>query len=35
VFDEIVVARDYDHARKIALARNPEATVMGVTAVFD
>ena len=34
VFDEIVVARDYEHARKIALARNPEATVMGVTAVF-
>lgn len=35
IFDEIVVARDYDHAKKIALARNPEATVMGVTAVFD
>jgi len=34
VFDEIVQARDYEHAREIALARNPGATVMGVTAVF-
>ncbi|AYR01881.1 hypothetical protein [Synechococcus phage S-E7] len=35
LFDEIVVARDYEHAKKIALARNPEATIMHVTAVFD
>jgi hypothetical protein len=35
VFDEIVIARDYDDARKVALARNPGAQVMGVTAVFD
>jgi hypothetical protein len=35
VFDEIVIARDYQHAREIALARNPGAQVMGVTAVFD
>jgi hypothetical protein len=34
VFDEIVIARDYEEARKVALARNPNAKVMGVTAVF-
>jgi len=34
VFDEVVIARDYQHAREIALARNPGAQVMGVTAVF-
>jgi len=34
VFDEIVVARDYDEARKVALARNPNAQVISVTAVF-
>jgi len=34
VFDEIVVARDYDEARKVALARNPNAKVIAVTAVF-
>ena len=34
VFEEIVVARDYKDARQTALARNPGATVMGVTAVF-
>ena len=34
VFDEIVIARDYDEARKVALARNPNAKVLGVTAVF-
>ena len=35
VFDEYVIAVDYDDARKVALARNPGAQVMGVTAVFD
>jgi hypothetical protein len=35
IFDEVVIARDYEHARQIALARNPGAQVMGVTAVFD
>lgn len=35
VFDEIVIARDYQHAREIALARNPGCTILGVTAVFD
>ena len=34
VFDETVICRDYEHARQIALARNPGAQVMGVTAVF-
>jgi len=34
VFDEIVIARDYEDAKKVALARNPGATIMGVTAVF-
>ena len=33
VFKEEVHARDYDEARE-ALARNPNATVLGVTAVF-
>jgi hypothetical protein len=34
VFDEIVEARDYQDAKKTALARNPTAKVIGVTAVF-
>lgn len=34
VFTEKVHARDYDEARKVALARNPNAKVIGVTAVF-
>lgn len=34
VFDEIVEARDYDDAKRTALARNPTATVLGVTAIF-
>ena len=34
VFDEIVVARDYEHARNVALARNPGCTIVSVTAVF-
>jgi hypothetical protein len=34
VFDEIVEAKDYDDARKTALARNPSAKIIGVTAVF-
>ena len=34
VFTEEVIARNYDEARKVALARNPTATVLGVTAVF-
>ena len=34
VFTEEVIARNYDEAREVALARNPTATVLGVTAVF-
>ena len=34
VFDEIVQAKNYEDARKTALARNPTATVVSVTAVF-
>ena len=34
VFNETVEARDYQEARQVALARNPNATVMGVTATF-
>lgn len=35
IFEEVVIARDYEHAKKIALARNPGATITWVTAVFD
>ena len=35
VFDEIVEARNYQDARETALARNPNAKVMSVTAVFN
>ena len=34
IFTEEVIAVNYDDARKVALARNPNATVMSVTAVF-
>ena len=34
VFYEIVRAVDYQEARQVALARNPNATVVSVTAVF-
>lgn len=34
VFDEIVEARDYQEAKQVALARNPNATILGVTAIF-
>lgn len=34
VFDEIVEARDYDDAKRTALARNPSARVISVTAIF-
>ena len=34
VFDEFVEARDYSHARTIALARNPGCKIVSVTAVF-
>jgi len=34
VFYETVIAKDYKEAKEVALARNPEATVVSVTAVF-
>ena len=34
VFKEVVIARDYEDAKKTALARNPTATVVSVTAVL-
>ena len=35
VFDEYVIAVDYDDARKVAFARTPGCTIIGVTALFD
>jgi hypothetical protein len=34
VFYEEVQARDYADAKRVALARNPNATVLSVTGVF-
>jgi len=34
VFKEEVIARDYKDAKQVALARNPGATIVSVTAVF-
>ena len=34
IFKEEVYARDYQEAREVALARNPNAKVIGVTAKF-
>jgi hypothetical protein len=34
VFDEIVEARDYQDAKKVAISRNPGAQVVSVTAIF-
>ena len=34
VFNEEVRAVDYEEAKRVALARNPNATVVSVTAVF-
>tara|TARA_B100000902_G_scaffold376580_1_gene407815 strand:- start:243 stop:386 length:144 start_codon:yes stop_codon:yes gene_type:complete len=35
VFDEVVIAANYQDARATALARNPTARVVSVNAVFD
>ena len=35
VFDEVVIAANYQDARATALARNPTAKVVSVNAVFD
>ena len=32
VFKEQVIAKDYQDAKEVALARNPNATVVGVNA---
>jgi hypothetical protein len=34
LFNEEVIARDYQEAKQVALARNPNAKVVSVTAVF-
>ena len=34
VFTEEVIAKDYQDARQVALARNPNATVVSVNAKF-
>tara|TARA_Y100001970_G_scaffold152952_1_gene187341 strand:+ start:785 stop:928 length:144 start_codon:yes stop_codon:yes gene_type:complete len=34
VFNEEVIAKDYQEARQVALARNPNARVISVNAVF-
>ena len=34
VFNEEVIAVNYQEAREVALARNPNARVVSVTAVF-
>ena len=34
VFKEEMIARNYQDARQVALARNPGAKVVSVTAVF-
>jgi|TARA_A100001391_G_scaffold170591_1_gene131666 hypothetical protein len=34
VFDEVVNASDYQEAQQVALARNPNATVVSVTRAF-
>ena len=34
IFDEVVKAVDYREAEQVALARNPNATILRTTAVF-
>ena len=34
VFTEDVIARNYDEARQVALARNPNATIVSVNVKF-
>ena len=34
IFSEMVIAANYDDARQVALARNPNARIVSVTAVY-
>jgi len=34
VFKEIVIATDYQDAKQVALARNPNSKIISVTVVF-
>jgi len=34
VFEEVVIATDYQNAKKVAISRNPGAQVVSVTAIF-
>lgn len=34
VFEEVVIATDYQDAKKVAISRNPGAQVVSVTAIF-
>ena len=34
IITETMICRDYQHAREIAIARNPDTHVIGVTAVY-
>ncbi len=33
-FDEVVIAKNYDDAKRTALSRNPTARVVSVTAIL-
>ena len=35
LFNEDVHAKDYQEAKKVALARNPNSTVVSVTAIME
>ena len=35
LFDEVVIAANYQDAKTTALARNPTAKIVSVTAVFN
>ena len=34
LYEEVVIAVDYQDAKKVALARNPNATIVSVNASF-
>tara|TARA_B100001287_G_scaffold199928_1_gene169355 strand:+ start:42 stop:182 length:141 start_codon:yes stop_codon:yes gene_type:complete len=34
LFNEVVNAKDYQEAQQVAIARNPNATIVSTTAVF-